>query len=138
MYPGLVNCTTIDWFQLWPADALIEVATKFISDVPMDDESHRGKISAVFSGMHTSVVTASGKMLEEVSAWRAYCSLCNCSFCNYSFCNSSLCSMLNCSANASAMQSEHQNSSGIKPVHRVGSDRSSEFCSSTVGVHAKC
>jgi dynein heavy chain, axonemal len=67
MYPGLVNCTTIDWFQLWPADALIEVATKFISDVPMDDESHRGKISAVFSGMHTSVVTASGKMLEEVS-----------------------------------------------------------------------
>lgn len=33
MYPGLVNCTTIDWFQQWPADALVEVATKFIQDI---------------------------------------------------------------------------------------------------------
>jgi hypothetical protein len=22
MYPGLVNCTTIDWFHKWPVDAL--------------------------------------------------------------------------------------------------------------------
>jgi dynein heavy chain len=22
MYPGLVNCTTIDWFHTWPAEAL--------------------------------------------------------------------------------------------------------------------
>lgn len=35
MYPGLVNCTTIDWFQQWPADALVEVATKFIQDIPV-------------------------------------------------------------------------------------------------------
>lgn len=35
MYPGLVNCTTIDWFQRWPADALVEVATKFIQDIPV-------------------------------------------------------------------------------------------------------
>lgn len=35
MYPGLVNCTTIDWFQPWPADALVEVATKFIQDIPV-------------------------------------------------------------------------------------------------------
>lgn len=33
MYPGLVNCTTIVWFQQWPADALVEVATKFIQDI---------------------------------------------------------------------------------------------------------
>jgi dynein heavy chain len=25
MYPGLVNCTTIDWFSDWPEDALLEV-----------------------------------------------------------------------------------------------------------------
>ena len=29
MYPGLVNCTTIDWFHTWPAEALQEVAMKF-------------------------------------------------------------------------------------------------------------
>ena len=28
MYPGLVNCTTIDWFHTWPAEALQEVAMK--------------------------------------------------------------------------------------------------------------
>lgn len=30
MYPGLVNCTTIDWFHTWPAEALQEVAMKVI------------------------------------------------------------------------------------------------------------
>jgi dynein heavy chain len=28
MYPGLVNCTTIDWFHTWPSEALQEVAMK--------------------------------------------------------------------------------------------------------------
>lgn len=28
MFPGLVNCTTIDWFTEWPPDALYEVATR--------------------------------------------------------------------------------------------------------------
>lgn len=42
MYPGLVNCTTIDWFQQWPADALVEVATKFIQDIPVRREGGGG------------------------------------------------------------------------------------------------
>lgn len=32
-YPGLINCTTIDWFCDWPREALLEVANKFIYDV---------------------------------------------------------------------------------------------------------
>lgn len=28
LFPGLVNCTTIDWFTAWPAEALYEVASK--------------------------------------------------------------------------------------------------------------
>jgi len=28
LFPGLVNCTTIDWFTEWPADALFEVASR--------------------------------------------------------------------------------------------------------------
>ena len=30
MFPALVSCTTINWFSEWPADALKEVAAKFL------------------------------------------------------------------------------------------------------------
>lgn len=36
MYPGLVNCTTIDYFTAWPDDALMAVAEKFMDDVNLD------------------------------------------------------------------------------------------------------
>jgi hypothetical protein len=32
MFPGLVNCTTIDWFTEWPADALYEVAGRQLGE----------------------------------------------------------------------------------------------------------
>jgi hypothetical protein len=32
MFPGLVNCTAIDWFCEWPADALYEVAARRLAD----------------------------------------------------------------------------------------------------------
>lgn len=32
MFPGLVNCTTIDWFTEWPGDALFEVAARKLAD----------------------------------------------------------------------------------------------------------
>lgn len=34
-FPALVNCTVIDWFHPWPEDALLSVASKFLSDVEM-------------------------------------------------------------------------------------------------------
>lgn len=30
MFPGLINCTSIDWFHEWPEDALIGVAQRFL------------------------------------------------------------------------------------------------------------
>ena len=42
MYPALINNTTIDWFMGWPADALTEVALKFISNTDVDKEHHAG------------------------------------------------------------------------------------------------
>uniref|UniRef100_A0A8C5C8I2 Dynein axonemal heavy chain 7 n=1 Tax=Gadus morhua TaxID=8049 RepID=A0A8C5C8I2_GADMO len=36
MFPSLINCCTIDWFQAWPTDALEMVAYKFLEDVEMD------------------------------------------------------------------------------------------------------
>ncbi|XP_021092936.1 dynein heavy chain 3, axonemal isoform X6 [Heterocephalus glaber] len=38
MFPSLINCCTIDWFQSWPTDALELVANKFLKDVELDDK----------------------------------------------------------------------------------------------------
>ena len=37
-FPGLVSNTQIDWFFPWPEDALSDVATHFLKDVPIDKE----------------------------------------------------------------------------------------------------
>lgn len=35
MYPGLVNCCTIDWFDVWPEDALEQVARRTLVDLEL-------------------------------------------------------------------------------------------------------
>jgi len=69
MYPGLVNCTTIDWFHTWPAEALQEVAMKFLAAVEFNEESYRAEISTVFAEMHLSVISASARMLLELKRY---------------------------------------------------------------------
>ncbi|XP_031352178.1 dynein heavy chain 7, axonemal-like isoform X1 [Photinus pyralis] len=34
-FPAIVNCCTIDWFQPWPEDALLAVATRFLGDIEL-------------------------------------------------------------------------------------------------------
>ncbi|XP_076618005.1 dynein axonemal heavy chain 7 isoform X2 [Colletes latitarsis] len=36
-FPALVNCCTIDWLQPWPQDALLAVATRFLSTIDLRD-----------------------------------------------------------------------------------------------------
>lgn len=38
MFPSLVNCCTIDWFNEWPQDALVSVAEKFLKPIEMEDK----------------------------------------------------------------------------------------------------
>jgi dynein heavy chain, axonemal len=47
MFPGLVNCTTIDWFTPWPSDALFEVASKLLEPVDMGSEDIRTAVCRV-------------------------------------------------------------------------------------------
>ena len=43
-FPSLVNCTTIDWFHQWPAEALRQVATHFLRDVSLDEAVKDGVV----------------------------------------------------------------------------------------------
>jgi dynein heavy chain len=64
MFPGLVNCTTIDWFQEWPEDALKEVAAKFLEeDTNVSTPEMKISVARVFAGAHQNVVHASDLML---------------------------------------------------------------------------
>jgi hypothetical protein len=38
MYPALVNCTTIDLFNEWPQEALLEVGEKYLQSVSLDND----------------------------------------------------------------------------------------------------
>jgi dynein heavy chain len=38
MFPSLVNCTTINWYEDWPKDGLISVAKKFLGEVELENK----------------------------------------------------------------------------------------------------
>ena len=43
-FPGLVNCTTIDWFQKWPMDALRSVSRKFLDSMDLGSDESKAAI----------------------------------------------------------------------------------------------
>eukprot|EP00762_Andalucia_godoyi_P004499 ANDGO_05184.mRNA.1 Dynein-1-beta heavy chain len=66
MFPALVNCTTIDWFSEWPAEALAEVAQKFLDEVDLGSAEIKKAVSHVFVTAHTSVIEMSAKMFSSL------------------------------------------------------------------------
>ena len=44
MFPSLINCCSIDWFQAWPADALDAVATTFLEEVEMEKHNRQSTV----------------------------------------------------------------------------------------------
>ncbi|GMH98843.1 hypothetical protein TrLO_g14194 [Triparma laevis f. longispina] len=44
-FPALVNCTVIDWFHPWPADALFSVGEKFLSQLELGSDDVRNGIA---------------------------------------------------------------------------------------------
>ncbi|KXS11241.1 hypothetical protein M427DRAFT_505508 [Gonapodya prolifera JEL478] len=65
MFPSLVNCCTIDWFQTWPDDALQIVAQKFLEDVELS-QSTRTAVVDVCKSFHQSSRILSQKFLEQM------------------------------------------------------------------------
>ena len=41
MFPSLINCCTLDWFDSWPYEALVSVANQFLKRVPDSDLSQK-------------------------------------------------------------------------------------------------
>ena len=59
-FPCILNCCTVDWFTLWPSDALHFVSQTFLKDIQFSEEELDGctKVSEFF---HTSAT----KMADE-------------------------------------------------------------------------
>jgi len=66
MFPGLINCTTIDWFTEWPADALYEVAAKQLADENLGSVETKNAVCRVFVTAHQSVEATSAKMYAQL------------------------------------------------------------------------
>ena len=65
MFPSLVNCCTIDWFSVWPADALRSVADRFLRDVEMDSAAVRAGVMQMCQHFHLSVRSLSERFRAE-------------------------------------------------------------------------
>ena len=54
-FPGLINCTSIDWFFEWPEDALLAVASRFLNEMDMPSDELRTAIGQHMSNVHLSI-----------------------------------------------------------------------------------
>lgn len=66
-FPGLINCTELDWFHPWPRDALQSVAERFISTMPAfeNNEDMLPLVSSHMAEVHLSVEKASEQFLKR-------------------------------------------------------------------------
>ncbi|CCW64140.1 unnamed protein product [Phytomonas sp. EM1] len=65
LFPSLVNCCFIDWFDQWPSDALDAVATRVLAPVPMDETVKRSLIQLCVH-IHLDVQRNSVEFFDEL------------------------------------------------------------------------
>ena len=68
MFPSLVNCCTIDWFQPWPGEGLIAVAGQFLADLQLDPTLQKAVVDQCMS-FQQSARLLSEKFLSEMSRY---------------------------------------------------------------------
>jgi dynein heavy chain len=64
-FPGIINCTSMDWFQEWPRNALIDVSTRFLEDVELPTEDIREQIGLHMAEVHLSISEANIEYLRS-------------------------------------------------------------------------
>lgn len=65
MFPGLINCTSINWFHAWPEDALIDVANRFLKEIEFPSEEIQMNLSKHMAFVHLSIDDANKKFLVQ-------------------------------------------------------------------------
>ena len=67
-FPSIINCCTIDWYNLWPTEALYSVASRQYSEVKelLDIENYIDELSTISVFIHESVKKASDDFYEEL------------------------------------------------------------------------
>jgi len=64
-FPAVVNCTSIIWFQGWPADALMSVSQRFVKDIEVLPEALHDPIASFMAFVHSSVEQMSTVYLQN-------------------------------------------------------------------------
>ena len=64
-FPGLINCTQIDWFHAWPRDALVGVAQKFLREIEFPTDEIRDAIANHMANVHLSIDKANNDFKER-------------------------------------------------------------------------
>lgn len=65
-FPSLVNCTTIDWFSEWPADALDSVAWMFLEKVDLGTPQIKNHCVEMVKKFHEDTVSAANWFYGEL------------------------------------------------------------------------
>ncbi|OHT02341.1 Dynein heavy chain family protein [Tritrichomonas foetus] len=65
MFPSLVTCTSIDWFNDWSKSALASVANEFYSDIYGNDDKVMDVATQFSVKVHTSVIEHSSQLFHE-------------------------------------------------------------------------
>ena len=54
-FPGLINCTAIDFFHSWSRDALVNVANRFLGDVELGTPENKENVAHHMAEVHLAV-----------------------------------------------------------------------------------
>ena len=67
MFPSLINCCTIDWFDRWPEEALQSVSQQFFEALDLPDrETVLPGLCDMSSIVHSTVVREADRFFEEL------------------------------------------------------------------------
>ena len=64
-FPGIINCTSIDWFHEWPREALIDVSARFLSEIEFPEEENAENIGLYMADVHQSIEAANTDFLAQ-------------------------------------------------------------------------
>jgi dynein heavy chain len=64
LYPSLVNCCTVDWYDTWPENALEMVAEKYVKDVNIPEDTKENVVK-ILKHFHMDALELSDEYLRE-------------------------------------------------------------------------